>query len=65
MEDGRGARILADACPSMLVCSSFPKNFGLYCERVGALTYTQTVKDGQAALNLAKAVELAVDIIPF
>lgn len=31
----------------------------------GALTYTQTVKDAQTLLNLAKAVELAVDIIPF
>jgi hypothetical protein len=31
----------------------------------GALTYTQTVKDAQALLNLAKAIELAVDIIPF
>ena len=31
----------------------------------GALTYTATVKDAQAILNLAKAVELAIDIIPF
>ena len=31
----------------------------------GALTYTATVKDAQAILNLAKAVELAVDVIPF
>jgi hypothetical protein len=31
----------------------------------GALAYTQTVKEAQAALNLAKAVELALDIIPF
>ena len=31
----------------------------------GALTYTSTVKDAQAVLNLAKAVELAIDIIPF
>lgn len=31
----------------------------------GALKYTQTIKDAQAALNLAKAVELAVEIIPF
>ncbi len=31
----------------------------------GALTYTQTVKEAQAALNLVKAVELVVDIIPF
>jgi len=31
----------------------------------GALTYTQTVKDAQAVLNLAMAIKLAVDIIPF
>ena len=31
----------------------------------GALLYTQMMKDTQATLNLAKAVELAVDIIPF
>jgi len=31
----------------------------------GALTYTQTVKEAQALVNLAKAVELAVEIIPF
>lgn len=31
----------------------------------GALAYTQTVKQAQAALNLVKAVELAVDIVPF
>ncbi len=31
----------------------------------GALKYTQIVKDTQAVLNLAKAGELAVNIIPF
>lgn len=31
----------------------------------GALKYTDTVKEVQTLLNLAKAVELAVDIIPF
>ncbi len=31
----------------------------------GALKYTQTIKDAQAALNLVKAVELAAEIIPF
>ena len=32
---------------------------------VGALTYTQAIKDGQVALNLAQAAEFAADIIPF
>jgi len=31
----------------------------------GALKYTQTVKDVQAVLNLAKVAETAIDIIPF
>ena len=31
----------------------------------GALAYTNLIKDTQATLNLVKAVELAVDIIPF
>jgi hypothetical protein len=31
----------------------------------GALTYTNTVKEAQALLNLAKAVELAVDTVTF
>jgi len=31
----------------------------------GALLYSQGVKDAQAALNLVKAVELVVDMIPF
>ena len=31
----------------------------------GALTYTDMIKDTQATLNLAKAAELALDIVPF
>ena len=31
----------------------------------GAYQYTQMIKDTQATLNLAKAIEFAVDIIPF
>ena len=31
----------------------------------GALTYTNTVKEAQALLNLAKAIELAVDVVTF
>jgi len=35
--DASGVRILADACPELIVASSYSKNFGLYRERVGAL----------------------------
>jgi aromatic-amino-acid transaminase len=37
-EDAEGVRILAGATDEMVICSSFSKNFGLYNERVGALT---------------------------
>lgn len=37
-EDARGLHILARHCPNLLIASSYSKNFGLYNERVGALT---------------------------
>jgi aspartate/tyrosine/aromatic aminotransferase len=37
-EDAAAVRILCDRLPEVLVCSSYSKNFGLYKERVGALT---------------------------
>ncbi|MEE9404152.1 MAG: amino acid aminotransferase [Algisphaera sp.] len=37
-EDATGLRILAETCPELLVCSSYSKNFGLYRERIGALS---------------------------
>ena len=36
-EDAEGVHIMADACPELIVASSYSKNFGLYRERVGAL----------------------------
>ncbi len=36
--DALGVRLLAQRVPELLVASSFSKNFGLYRERVGALT---------------------------
>jgi aspartate/tyrosine/aromatic aminotransferase len=41
-EDRAGLLALAGSCPEMLICSSFSKNFGLYGERVGALTLVAT-----------------------
>jgi aspartate aminotransferase len=38
VEDAAGLRELAQPGRELLVCSSFSKNFGLYGERVGALT---------------------------
>ena len=37
-EDARGLELLLEACEELLICNSFSKNFGLYAERVGALT---------------------------
>ncbi len=37
-EDAAGVRHLAQAGLPLLICSSFSKNFGLYNERIGALT---------------------------
>jgi aspartate/tyrosine/aromatic aminotransferase len=44
-EDAAGLRLLAEAVPELLVASSFSKNFGLYGERVGALTVVATDRD--------------------
>lgn len=37
-EDAAGLRAVMGKCDEVLICSSFSKNFGLYCDRVGALT---------------------------
>jgi aspartate/tyrosine/aromatic aminotransferase len=38
-EDAQGLRIILQKCPAVMISSSFSKNFGLYGERVGALTF--------------------------
>jgi len=54
-EDATGVRALAQAAGEMLVCSSFSKNFGLYNERVGALTaVTASAEDAAAAISHIK-----------
>ena len=47
-EDAVGLRALTSACPELIVCSSFSKNFGLYRERVGALTLIAAEPDAAA-----------------
>ena len=44
-EDAEGLRILVAAVDEMVVCSSFSKNFGLYKERVGAITLKGASKE--------------------
>ncbi len=48
-EDAVGVRIVANHCQEFLVAGSFSKNFGLYNERVGALTLVAASADAAAA----------------
>ena len=48
-EDAAGLLALCDAGLEMLIASSFSKNFGLYNERVGALTLVSATKESAAA----------------
>lgn len=54
-EDAAGMLIVAAAVPELLVCSSYSKNFGLYNERVGALTVVAgTAAEAERALGHVK-----------
>ncbi len=56
-EDAAGLAVLAEQCQDMLVASSYSKNFGLYNERVGALTVTGRDADAvEIALSHLKRV---------
>ncbi|MFI4873875.1 MAG: amino acid aminotransferase, partial [Blastopirellula sp. JB062] len=56
-EDAAGLAALSQASPELLVCSSFSKNFGLYSERIGALTTIAADADAaQAVLSQLKNV---------
>lgn len=48
-EDALGLRLVADLVPEMMVANSFSKNFGLYNERVGAVTLV--AQDQNTAIN--------------
>lgn len=54
-EDAAALRLIAEKVDEFLVCSSFSKNFGLYCERIGALTIVAGNESAAtAALSHAK-----------
>ena len=56
-EDATGVRLLADRLPEMMIASSYSKNFGLYNERVGALTViARTPAAAEATLSQVKIV---------
>lgn len=54
-EDAAGVRTIAAHCPELFVASSYSKNFGLYNERVGALTLVaRSPEAADAALSHVK-----------
>ncbi|WP_108124571.1 aromatic amino acid transaminase [Saccharospirillum mangrovi] len=56
-EDAAGLRAFAEKVPELLVASSFSKNFGLYNERVGAMTLVATNADtAEAAFSQVKTL---------
>jgi aspartate/tyrosine/aromatic aminotransferase len=57
-EDAVGLRAFARPGAEIIVCSSFSKNFGLYCERVGALTVI--AKDKQAADTVQSQIKACI-----
>jgi len=54
-EDAVGVRILCGKVPELVICSSYSKNFGLYNERVGALTVV--AGSGEAAQAVLSQVK--------
>jgi len=57
-EDSAGIRRLLDLCPSLIVIQSFSKTFGLYNERVGAVTFF--LPDAVTSQSLASHVNLVI-----
>lgn len=54
-EDAASLRRFSQGDVELMVCSSFSKNFGLYCERVGALSMIcKTVENSQAVQSQVK-----------
>ena len=59
-EDTEGVRTFLRPCAELLICSSFSKNFGLYRERVGALTVVAGHRD--AAENVLSNVKKCIRV---
>ncbi len=57
-EDAAGLRALVEQVPEILICSSYSKNFGMYNERVGALTIV--TPSPEAAAKVAGHVKLRI-----
>ena len=57
-EDAVGLKTFSRPGAELIVCSSFSKNFGLYCERVGA--FTVVAKDKAAADTVQSQVKVCI-----
>jgi aromatic-amino-acid transaminase len=57
-EDAAGLRLLAAKVPELLVANSFSKNFGLYNERIGAVTVV--AEDADAAARAFSQVKRTI-----
>jgi len=57
-EDAAGIRILAGRCKEMVICSSCSKNFSLYADRVGSVTFITT--EEQAAQRIASQIKRVI-----
>ncbi len=57
-QDAAGLHAVLDICDEVLICSSYSKNFGLYRERVGALTVVAA--DPSQAANVQSQIKTAV-----
>lgn len=60
-EDAYGMRTMAAKLPEMLIASSCSKNFGLYRERTGSITFIAQTPD-QATIVAAQAMSVARQI---
>ncbi|MFT5074145.1 MAG: aspartate aminotransferase, partial [Patiriisocius sp.] len=57
-EDGYGMRMMADRLPELILASSCSKNFGLYRERTGSVTFI-TKNSEQADIVASQAMAVA------
>ncbi|GIU26334.1 aspartate/tyrosine/aromatic aminotransferase [Shewanella schlegeliana] len=57
-EDAQGLRIVASTVPELIVANSFSKNFGLYNERIGAVTVVAS--NSEEAVNAFSQIKSTI-----
>jgi len=64
-EDAYGARLMAEKLPELIICNSYSKNFGLYRDRVGAVTIiTSNAETAQAVGSQVVATARQIYSVP-